>query len=205
MLASVKVMKTIIFLHGFFASGSCVPAIALKEAFEGEYNVLTPDLPLHPHDTLAYVLKLCDMYDPVLLVGNSCGSFYAQMASALWGIPVLLSNPYFIMTEFLKERMGRHQYKSPRSDGKQDFVIDDNLIEEFEGLQSVQFNRHNKAIVWGIFGDNDPIAHFDPLFLEHYEVSHHFPGAHTPTADEIKTYHVPLIRQMLSLIEQAHI
>lgn len=29
-------MKTIIFLHGFFASGSCVPATALKEAFEGK-------------------------------------------------------------------------------------------------------------------------------------------------------------------------
>lgn len=195
-------MKTIIFLHGFFASGSCVPAIALKEAFEGEYNVLNPDLPLHPHDALAYVLKLCDMYDPVLLVGNSCGSLYAQMASALWGVPVLLSNPYFMMTEFLKERKGKHQYKSLRVDGRQDFIIDDILIEEFEGLQTMQFNRHSKAMVWGIFGENDPIAHFEPIFLEHYSVSHHFPGAHTPSADEIKAYHVPLIRQMLSQIEE---
>ena len=33
-------MNTIIFLHGFFASGSCVTATALKEAFEGKYNAL---------------------------------------------------------------------------------------------------------------------------------------------------------------------
>ena len=26
--------KKILFLHGFYASGSCVPALALKEAFE---------------------------------------------------------------------------------------------------------------------------------------------------------------------------
>ena len=194
---SEEMNKTIIFLHGFFASGSCVPATALKEAFEGKYNVLTPDLPLHPHDALTYVLKLCEVYDPVLLVGNSCGAFYAQMVSALWNVPALLSNPYFLMTDFLRERKGEHQYKSPRADGKQNFFIDEELIEEFDGLQSVQFNKHSKAKVWGIFGDNDPIAHFEPMFLEHYEVSYHFPGAHTPTAEEIKAYHVPLIEKMM--------
>ena len=40
---SEEMKKTIIFLHGFFASGSCVPATALKEAFEGKYNVLTSE------------------------------------------------------------------------------------------------------------------------------------------------------------------
>ena len=37
-------MKKILFLHGFFASGQCVPAVTLKEAFEGEADVTTPDL-----------------------------------------------------------------------------------------------------------------------------------------------------------------
>lgn len=45
-------MKTILFLHGFFASGSCVPAQALREAFEPmdqpelscKVRLLTPDL-----------------------------------------------------------------------------------------------------------------------------------------------------------------
>lgn len=191
-------MKTIIFLHGFFASGSCIPAVALKSAFAGECNVLTPDLPLRPNEALAYILRLCEQYDPILIVGNSCGAFYAQMVSAQWNVPALLSNPFFMMTEFLKQRKGEHQYKSPRADGKQNFVVDDNLIKEFEGLQSMQFSKCSEAKVWGIFGDNDPIAHFEPMFLEHYEVSHHFPGAHTPTAEEINLYHVPLIRLMLS-------
>lgn len=190
-------MNTIIFLHGFFASGSCIPAKSLKEALEGEYNVLTPDLPLHPHDALHYIQKLCDEYKPMLLVGNSCGAFYAQIVSATRNVPALLSNPYFIMTDFLKDRKGKHQYKSPRADGKQEFVIDDELIEEFENLQSEQFKKHNQEKVWGIFGDNDPIAHFEPLFLEHYKVTYHFPGAHTPTAEEMRQYHVPLVRQML--------
>ena len=41
-------MKKILFLHGFFATGSCPMARALKEAFEGTAVVLTPDLPWHP-------------------------------------------------------------------------------------------------------------------------------------------------------------
>ena len=47
-------MKTtkILFLHGFFASGSCIPAQALKQAFKGKAEVLTPDLPLHPREAL---------------------------------------------------------------------------------------------------------------------------------------------------------
>ena len=36
-------MKKILFLHGFFATGSCPMARALKEAFEGTAVVLTPD------------------------------------------------------------------------------------------------------------------------------------------------------------------
>ena len=45
-------MKKILFLHGFYASGQCVPALALREAFEGRVEVLTPDLPMHPKDAI---------------------------------------------------------------------------------------------------------------------------------------------------------
>ncbi len=47
-------MKKILFLHGFFATGSCPMAQALKEAFDGRAEVLTPDLPLHPKEALSY-------------------------------------------------------------------------------------------------------------------------------------------------------
>lgn len=193
-------MKTILFLHGFFASGSCVPANALREAFGDDVRVLTPDLPMHPKEALEFIHKICDKENPDILVGNSCGSFYAQILAPVVGIPALLGNPHFKMTEFLKERVGEHQYKSPRMDGKQDFIIDNQLIQEFEEVETELFDLwspYYKDKVWGIFGENDTLAHFEPVFLEHYEKSFHFPGAHTPTADEVKAYYVPLINQML--------
>ena len=194
-------MRKILFLHGFFASGQCVPALALRDAFEGRAEVITPDVPMHPKEAIGFIRDLIDKEKPDLLVGNSCGSFYAQMLAAAQGIPALLGNPYFKMTEFLRERIGKHQYKSPRKDGKQDFTIDEALIEEFAEVEATQFDSWNpryKDRIWGLFGEQDTLAHFEPLFLEYYERSFHFPGGHTPTAEEVRTWYVPLAEQMLN-------
>ena len=190
--------KKILFLHGFYASGSCVPAQALREAFDGKAIVLTPDLPLHPADAIRLIRDICDQEKPDILVGNSCGSFYAQMISPIIGVPALLGNPHFKMSDFLRERIGTHQYKSLRADGKQSFTIDEQLISEFEEMEAHQFlDEPSGERVWGLFGEEDTLAHFEPLFLEHYTHSYHFPGGHTPTAEQFKTWYVPLIEKLM--------
>ena len=193
-------MKKILFLHGFYASGQCVPAVALREAFAGRADVLTPDLPTYPQDALRFIRELTDREKPDLLIGNSCGAFYAQMMAPVKFIPALLGNPHFRMSEFLNKRIGQHEYKSPRKDGKQSFVIDDALVKEFAALEATQFDNCNSQLsdqVWGLFGEQDTLAHFEPLFLEHYNRSFHFPGGHTPTADEVRTWYVPLAEKLL--------
>jgi len=193
-------MKKVIFLHGFFASGECVPAVALRDALRGKAKVISPDLPMRPKVALAYIQKLCEEEKPNLLVGNSCGAFYAQQIAPRLGIPALLGNPHFEMTKFLRERIGEHRYKSPRKDGRQDFIIDEPLISEFAEVEATQFDCCRKDFrerVWGLFGDNDTLAHYEPLFLQHYAHSFHFHGGHTPTADEVKTYYAPLAERMM--------
>ena len=165
------VMQKILFLHGFYASGQCVPAVALREAFADRAEVITPDLPMHPKEAIVYIHELIETDQPNLLIGNSCGAFYAQMVAPVVGIPALLGNPHFRMTEFLKQRIGEHQYKSPRKDRKQNFVIDEALIAEFAEMEAIQFNNCNpdyRDRIWGLFGEQDTLAHFEPLFLEHY-------------------------------------
>ena len=193
-------MKKILFLHGFFASGQCVPAVALRECFEGEADVITPDLPMHPKEAISFIRELINSEKTDLLIGNSCGSFYAQMVASVVGVPALLGNPHFQMTEFLKQRIGEHQYKSPRKDGNQNFVIDETLIQEFAEMEAIQFNNCNpnfKVRIWGLFGEKDTLAHFEPTFLKHYTKSFHFPGDHTPTADEVRDWYVPLAKKLL--------
>ncbi len=196
----MEMMKKILFLHGFYASGQCVPAMALREAFAGRAEVLAPDLPMHPKEAIQAIRELIDREKPDLLVGNSCGSFYAQILAPVVGIPALLGNPHFRMSEFLSQRIGEHEYKFPRKDGNQHFIIDDALVSEFEEIETVQFkycNPYYRDRVWGLFGEQDTLAHFEPLFLEHYNRSFHFPGAHTPTAEEVVTWYVPLIEKLL--------
>ena len=195
-------MKKILFLHGFYASGQCVPAMALREAFVGRAEVITPDLPMHPKEAVLFIRELIDREQPDLLIGNSCGAFYAQMVAPVVGIPALLGNPHFRMTEFLRQRIGEHQYKSPRKNGNQNFVIDKTLIEEFAEMEAIQFDTCDPDFqerIWGLFGEQDTLAHFESLFLEHYKHSFHFPGGHTPTAEEVRGWYVPLAEKMLEL------
>ena len=193
-------MKKILFLHGFFATGSCPMAHALKDSFEGTAIVLTPDLPLHPKEALGGIRSMIAKEHPDLLLGNSCGAFLAQMLAPVAGIPALLGNPHFRMTEFLKARVGEHEYKAPRRDGNQRLVIDQALIEEFAELEAVQFDGCKpdfKDKIWGLFGERDTLAHFSPVFLEHYRNIFHFPGGHTPTEQEVKTWYAPLAEKMM--------
>ena len=83
----------IFFLHGFFASGSCIPAQTLKQAFVGKAEVLTPDIPLHPKEALAFIEDICQQKRPCVLVGNSNGAFLAQIVASRLGLPALLGNP----------------------------------------------------------------------------------------------------------------
>ena len=72
------------------------------------------------------------------------------------------------------------------------------LKEEFAELEAVQFDHCNpyyKDRVWGLFGEQDTLAHFSPLFLQHYNQAFHFPGGHTPTEQEVKTCTLPSPRK----------
>ena len=154
----------ILFLHGFFASGACMPAQTLTHYFAGKASVVAPDLPVHPREAVAFIRQLCTRKQPDVLA------------------------------------IGTHTYKSLRADGNQQLTIDQALIDEFADLQQHQWDHcrpENRDKVWGLFGEKDTVAHYEPLFREHYSHIFHFPGAHTPTAEEVTEYYAPLLEQLL--------
>lgn len=190
-------MKKVIFLHGFYASGSCPMAIALKDALKGEVEVLTPDLPLHPKEALAFIRNLCKREQPDMLIGNSNGAFLAQMLATDLQIPALLGNPHLKMSEFVASRVGENRYKSPRFDGKQEFMIEPAFIDEFAELEAHQWDKWNPSmrnLCVGLFGKKDTLAHFEPEIREHYDGIYNFPGDHTPTVEETIKYFIPIIK-----------
>lgn len=193
-------MKKAIFLHGFYASGACPMAIALKEAQKGEVEVLTPDLPLHPKEALAFVRDLCKKEHPDMVIGNSNGAFLAQMLATELQIPALLGNPHLKMSEFVAARIGENRYKSPRMDGNRDFIIEPSLADEFAELEAHQWDKWNPSmrnLCVGLFGEKDTLAHFEPDIREHYKGVYHFPGDHTPTVEEVGKWYVPIVMRFL--------
>ena len=166
----------------------------------GKQQVVLHDLPLHPKEALTFIEEICKQEKPSVLVGNSNGAFLAQIVASRLEIPALLGNPYLEMTRFLIERIGEHEYKSPRADGQQQLVIDQSLINKFAEVQAHQWDNSRPELsdrIWGLFGENDHLAHFEPLFLQHYTRAYHFPGGHTPTAEEVREYYVPLAEKLI--------
>ncbi len=116
-------MSRILFLHGFTSSGSCEIAETLKSEMAEIAKIVSPDILLRPFEAMDMLQDICESERFDLIVGSSCGSFYGQQLVRLTGVPALLVSPFFKMTEFLEPRIGIHQYKSRRIDGRQQFEI----------------------------------------------------------------------------------
>lgn len=200
-------IKKILFLHGFTSGGNCDIAHTLIDALQGEVEVVSPDLPLHPTDALEFVRHLCVTEKPDLIVGSSCGAFYAQQVVRTEGIPALLINPFFMMSEFLEPRIGTHAYKCKRKDGNQSLKITSALIEEFKQMEQHQFDLYddfNKNRIWGLFGTQDHLAHFKTKFSEYYSTIRNFDGGHTIEPQNVCSVLVPMIKEMLATVHPLH-
>lgn len=196
-------VKKILFLHGFTSGGACEIAETLKTELAGVAEIVAPDLPLHPFEAMDMLRDLCDGTRFDLIVGSSCGSFYGQQLVRPTGVPAILVSPFFRMTEFLAPRIGVHQYKSPRADGRQQFEVTEELVAEFAEMERHQFDCYdefNRDRARGMFGSRDTIAHFRDLFLEYYSTAIDYDGPHTMTADNVRCDLVPAIRAILAEI-----
>ena len=194
----------ILFLHGFTSSGKCGIVEALKKHTRPIAVVTAPDLPLHPYEAMNLLENLCDANEFDIIVGSSCGAFYGQQLVRLTGVPAILINPFFKMTEFLEPRIGTHNYKSIREDGVNTFEITQELIDEFRKMETEQFqiyDEFNKDRVWGLFGTEDTIAHFKDIFEEYYSTAIDFKGGHKMTPANVKRSLVPVTKRMVAEIK----
>ncbi len=185
----------LLYLHGFTASGQCEIANELRSCLDGIAEVIAPDLPLYPEDAMELVRNICEEQNPEIVVGSSCGAFYAQML-ADGQRQIILVNPFFTMSEFLEPRIGKRSYKSRRLDGRQEFEVTEDLIGHFKEMESRQFDKYdpaNKPSVYGLFGTKDDLAHFRSTYDRYYANAREFDGHHTMTRQNVRESLVPLI------------
>lgn len=192
--------KTIMYVHGFASSGSSGTVMALRRHFMG-WRVVAPDLPVDPFEAIELLRRMVADEQPSVIIGTSMGGMYTQQ---LRGVLRIVVNPSFEMSRsLLFGKMGRNKYTSKRRDGATEFRVDKTLVERFKLMEKTQFDgitEEDKRLVIGLFGDKDPVVHFQPLMASLYgeERCRWFNGEHRLNDTVVKTVLVPLINDMLA-------
>ena len=188
----------LMYVHGFASSGSSGTVMALRRHLEG-WQVIAPDLPVDPFEALELLRGIVCDEQPCIVVGTSMGGMYTQQ---LWGVPRIVVNPSFEMSRtLLFGKMGRNKYMSKRKDGAAEFRIDKAVVERFKEMEKQQFcgiTEEEKKLVIGLFGDKDPIVHFQPLMAQLYgeERCRWFNGEHRLNDTVVKKVLIPLIHEL---------
>ena len=187
------------YVHGFASSGSSGTVMTLRRYMAG-WRVVAPDLPVDPFEALELLRRMVDEEHPDIVVGTSMGGMYTQQ---LWGVPRIVVNPSFEMSRsLLFGKMGRNKYMSKRQDGATEFRIDRTVVERFKEMEKHQFEGitdEEKALVVGLFGDKDPVVHFQPLMAQLYgeECCRWFAGEHRLNDTVVKKVLIPLIDELV--------
>ena len=191
--------KKLMYVHGFASSGSSGTVMTLRRHLTG-WRVVAPDLPVDPFEALELLRRVVYEEQPDIVVGTSMGGMYTQQ---LWGVPRIVVNPSFEMSRsLLFGKMGRNKYMSKRQDGATEFRIDKAVVERFKEMEKHQFEGitdEEKTLVVGLFGDKDPVVHFQPLMAQLYgeERCRWFAGEHRLNDTVVKKVLIPLIDELV--------
>ena len=191
--------RTLLYVHGFASSGSSGTVMTLRR-YLASWRVIAPDLPVYPFEALELLRSTVKQEAPDIVVGTSMGGMYAQQ---LWGVPRIVVNPSFEMSRsLLFGKMGRNKYMSKRKDGATEFRIDKAVVERFKEMEKGQFSgitEEEKPLVVGLFGDKDPVVHFQPLMAQLYgeERCRWFAGEHRLNDNVVKKVLLPLIDELV--------
>lgn len=191
--------KKLMYVHGFASSGSSGTVMTLRR-YMTEWRVVAPDLPVDPFEALELLRRMVNEEQPDIVVGTSMGGMYTQQ---LWGVPRIVVNPSFEMSRsLLFGKMGRNKYMSKRQDGATEFRIDKAVVERFKEMEKHQFEGitdEEKMLVVGLFGDKDPVVHFQPLMAQLYgeERCRWFAGEHRLNDTVVKKVLIPLIDELV--------
>lgn len=191
--------KKLMYVHGFASSGSSGTVMALRRYLTG-WRVVAPDLPIDPFEAMELLRATIEEEQPDIVVGTSMGGMFTQQ---LWGVPRIIVNPSFEMSRsLLFGKMGKNKYTSKRKDGATEFRVDKKVVEQFKLLEKTQFDgitEDEKQLVWGLFGDKDPVVHFQPLMAKMYgeDRCRWFAGEHRLNDEIVKKVLIPLIDELL--------
>ena len=190
-------MKNIVYFHGLSSSGNSRTGNQLRQLFP-DANVITPDIPVYPSEALSKLRELLAGLDPkdTVVVGTSMGGMYAQQ---MYGFKRILINPGFHVSNHLKEELGKTlPFFSPREDGAAEFLVTEELINDFLDMEARQFDKAG-GDASALFGINDMTVNCKEEYLKYYSDYRDFEGEHRLSPENVENVMAPLIKEKLEL------
>lgn len=188
--------KTILYIHGLASSGQSSSAKEIQRCLP-KSCILSPDLPLDPQDAYYMLCRIVDEQDVDIVVGTSMGGMFAN---ALNGVPKILVNPAFHVSEFMRRQLGTHPFLNARADGATHFEITEALCDAYAKLEEKQFSRfpeHNPGKTFALFGTEDDVVCCRPEYEQHFGDTYAvFSGGHRLTPEVIHTTLIPTIVEL---------
>lgn len=185
----------ILYVHGFRSSGNSSTSERLRRLLP-HCKIISPDLPNDAKDAVALLKRLVQTENINVVVGTSMGGMLAQK---LRGVPKVLVNPSFFVSETFRRNMGTVTYFSEREDGAKDFEITPDIVDSYIEVERGQFrsiSQKEKNITVGAFGNNDNVVNCMDDFRSHYDNIIHFAGAHRLDEESLKHRIIPAIAKV---------
>lgn len=182
----------ILYVHGFRSSGKSGTAERLR-TFLPHCKVISPDLPIDAKEAVALLKRIVSEEQIDVVVGTSMGGMLAQK---LRGVPKILVNPSFFVSETFRKNMGRVTYFSEREDGAKDVEITQEIVDSYVDIERGQFrliSQQEKNITVGAFANEDGVVNCKDDYRKHYENIVYFAGGHRLDAYSIKERIIPAI------------
>lgn len=190
----------ILYVHGFASSGDSGTARTIQKYLPNS-RVISPDLPLNPDEAIALLKRIVADERIDVVVGTSMGGMFAQK---LRGIPKVLVNPSFHVSESMRRKIGIVPFFKRRADGATEFKVTLTLCDAYKNVETEQFDNlsdNEISITYGLFGTDDDIVSCEAEYDKYYRNRMVFIGGHRLTDDVIHDYVVEAILKLLCDIQ----
>lgn len=121
-----------LYVHGFASSGDSGTAKTIQK-YLPNCRFISPDLPLNPYEAIALLKRIVAEEKIDVVVGTSMGGMFAQK---LRGVPKVLVNPSFHVSESMRRRIGTVPFFKRRKDGATEFEVTTELCDDYKYVES---------------------------------------------------------------------
>lgn len=180
----------VLYVHGFRSSGHSETSDRLRRLLP-HCKIVSPDLPVDAKEAAALLKRLVETENIDVVIGTSMGGMLAQK---LRGVPKVLVNPSFFVSETFRKNIGTVSYFSEREDGATEFEITKEIVDSYVEVERGQFrniSQREKNITVGAFGNNDDVVNCKDDYMSLYENMIYFAGGHRLDEASLKHRIIP--------------